>query len=123
MIEMFIALAELTHATTYGFGEKRCGNVDSPTTCSSGAITASGDSFDPQALTVAVPTPKWLQIRRTNISLKDYRGNCFKVVVNDKKHWRFIGKSGMDVTPAVQERLTGKKAHKYWKGKVSLCKK
>jgi hypothetical protein len=122
-MEYYITLALKFAATIYGFGEHYCGDYDQePQPCEHGAITASGEIFDPNALTAAVPAPRNYVMRRaTEIKLKKHNGKCITVRVNDKKNERFIGNSGLDLTPAVVKKITGSEAPRYWGGRVEQC--
>jgi hypothetical protein len=118
----FIIMAFTQVATVYGFGEFNCGEPGKAIPCINGAITASGAIFNPNELTVAIPAPKNVRIREQFIWVKNYRGFCTKLKINDKKHWKFIGKGGFDLTPAAVKAITGKSATKYWSGKLEMCK-
>lgn len=120
---VYIVTALVSNATVYGFGESNCGDPGKARPCSFGAITASGEVFDPNEISAAVPAPKNLRIHKTYIYVKNHRGFCIKLKINDKKHWRYIGNSGFDLTPAAVKAITGKPATKYWSGKVQLCKR
>jgi hypothetical protein len=118
----YVAIAFLQTATVYGFGESNCGDPGKARPCAYGALTATGDVFDPREISAAIPMPKHIRVREMFISVKNYRGFCIKIKVNDKKHWRFIGKSGFDLSPAAVKAITGQDAKKYWSGKIKPCK-
>jgi hypothetical protein len=122
MITVFyVAIAMSYTATTYGFGEKYCGDEGKPVRCDSKAITASGSPFNPEALTAAVPMPHKYRLRKADIWLySPHQKKCIKVKINDKKNPRYIGKGGIDITPALQKALFGTK-NRYWSGKLTPC--
>jgi hypothetical protein len=121
-MQLFITLALMKAATVYGYGEKNCGNPGKAVACRTGAITASGQMFDPTEISAAVPAPKNNRIRLTHIWVKAYNNACIKLKINDKKNWRYIGKSGLDLTPAAVMAITGKLPSKSWSGKLEMCK-
>lgn len=116
----FTLLALNFVSTTYGYGELMCGDIGKAQPCNSASITASGEQFDPQKLTAAVPMPSNRIMRPFNIYLMTYKGKCVKVRVNDKKHPRFIGSGGLDLSPATVKAITGK-YNSTWSGKVKTC--
>lgn len=110
MIE-YIQLAMGLPATLYGLGEYNCGDPGKAVACLEGATTASGDPFDPNELTVAIPLPTNRILRPITICLQhpETKRQVW-VKVNDKANQRWIGLRGFDVTPAVFTALTGKPA-------------
>jgi hypothetical protein len=122
MITLFyVAIAINYTATTYGFGEKMCGDVGKPVKCDSNAITASGTPFDPEALTAAVPMPNKYRLKKEHVWLySEFQDKCIKVKINDKKNPRYIGNSGLDITPALQEALFGTR-NWFWSGELEVC--
>lgn len=121
-MQLFITLALMNTATVYGFGEKNCGDPGKAVSCRAGAITASGQRFNPEEISAAIPAPKNQRIRITHIWVKAYNNACIKLKINDKKNWRYIGNSGLDLTPAAVLTITGKLPSKSWSGKLELCK-
>lgn len=121
-MELFIALAATQIATTYGYHERNCGDVGKPVACDDRAVTATGERFKPTEITAAVPAPKKNRIYTTIIYVKDYKGDCIPLKINDKKNPRYIGKSGLDLTPAAVWAITGKLPTPYWSGRIELCK-
>jgi len=121
-MNLFITLAILKSATIYGYGEKNCGDPEIPRACDKNAITASGERFDPTEISAAVPAPKNKRIRTTHIWVKAYNNSCIKLKINDKKNWRYIGRGGLDLTPAAVLAITGKLPRKSWSGTLELCK-
>ena len=119
---VYILIALTQSATVYGFGEGNCGDPGKAVPCDNRAITASGERFYPDEISAAVPAPRNRVIRVTHIWIKTPGGKCTKVKVNDKKHWRYIGNSGLDLSPAAVEAITGKPATKYWSGKLEMCR-
>lgn len=118
---MFIALAAVQVATVYGYGESMCGDIGQPRPCDTGAITASGERFNPSEITAAVPAPKAKRIFTKTIYIKNHEGDCIPVKINDKKNPRYIGKGGLDLTPAAVWAITGRLPNRYWSGKIELC--
>lgn len=107
----WIELALSLPATVYGKGELMCGDPGKVVPCDSNATTASGDPFDPQALTVAVPLPAKRIMRPMRLCLENPQtGKRVWVTVNDKANERWIGQRGFDMTPATYKALTGKQA-------------
>lgn len=117
----FIMLASGLVATTYGWKERFCGSPMIPVPCALGAVTASGEIFDPDLPSVAVPMPENLITRPTYVWLKIEGGSCKRLRINDKKHWRYIGTGGFDLTPAAVRKLTGSEPKRYWSAKVYVC--
>lgn len=118
----FVLLALKFNATVYGFEELYCGDYDSlPVACSVGAVTASGEQFNPEDISAAVPMPRNRVLRITEISLKAHDGSCITVRIIDKKNERYIGSSGLDLSPAAVEAITGKPASRFWSGRVEQC--
>lgn len=109
-------------ATTYGWGEMMCGDVGKARSCSEGAITASGQVFDPELPTAAIAAPFNLRMPKTGVEvyMKVEGGECTKILVNDKKNPRFIGKKPFDLTPGALRAL-GVNPTRHWSGKVLLC--
>lgn len=120
MILSYFALSANLIATVYGYGELRCGDVGNPVACDSTAITASGEKFNPNHLSAAIPMPKNLIMRPFDIYLKTFDGKCVKVRVNDKKNPRYIGNGGLDLSRATVKAITGKD-DQYWSGGIQLC--
>lgn len=116
----FIILAHGLRATTYGWGGWNCGDIGNPQPCVYGAITASGEVFDPDIPSAAVAAPSNLHIEGVWVWLRVDGGPCVKIRVNDKSNPRWIGHRGFDLSPAAVKLLTGQ-ATKYWSGKVYLC--
>lgn len=110
-------------STVYGLQEVKCGDSHDPKPCLHGAITASGEVFNPAALTAAIPMPKNQRMRPFDVYLRHPdNGPCIKIRVNDKMNERYIGKRIFDLTPGAVHAITGKKATKYWSSKgVQLC--
>ena len=121
-MDLFIALAATQMATVYGYGEHMCGDVGKPVPCDHRATTATGDRFKPMEITAAVPAPKRKLIFTTVIYVKNHKGGCTPVKVNDKKAPRFVGKGGLDLTPGAVWAITGKLPSRHWSGKIELCR-
>lgn len=123
MLAKFIEIAfSAAISTSYGYSEWNCGDVHAPRRCEHGAITASGEVFNPDLPTAAVFAPAKLRLKTPAIVLMQIDdGPCAYIRINDKGHERFIGKRGFDLTPASLELLTGTRNPK-WVGKISKCK-
>jgi hypothetical protein len=120
MVEYVMVALALT-ATTYGHGEEgKCGDVGSPVACEQGAITSSGEIFDPEEPTAAVPAPAKQRTRPMYVSVKAVNGDCVQIKVNDKANPRYIGRRGLDLTPGAL-RLLGIEPTKHWSGKLEMC--
>lgn len=120
LLELLITASGLM-STTYGFAEYKCGDIGFPVRCSYGAITASGEVFDPKEPQVAIAAPTPFRLKATNIWLKTEDGPCKKVRLVDKMNPRYIGVRGFDLSPAAVELLTGKPAHPRWSATVHVC--
>lgn len=121
-IEHYIETAIQQQATIYGTGEYRCGDYGAkPRPCNNTAVTASGERFNPHDLIAAVPLPRNRVLRPTTIRILTFKGKCLNLRVIDKKHERYIGKSGLDLTPAAVKAITGEEPTKYWGGKIVMC--
>lgn len=120
-----ILLAAQLPATTYGFGEIRCGDAHAPKACKSGAVTASGMIFHPDILIAAVPAPVSFKLRLgATISVETFDGKCIKIHLADKKNFRYIASAsagGFDFSPAAQRAITGKAPSRSWRGRIQLC--
>ena len=125
-MELLITTALSLTATTYGWGEKMCGDIGRPRACIDGAVTASGQPFKPSIPSAAVPAPTNRRIQPTILYLK-LKGvpnaPCVGIVLNDKANPRWIGQRGLDLSPAAVQALTGRMPTPYWKGEVEQCKK
>lgn len=119
-ITEYIATALLYTASTYGWLEVKCGDPGKAVPCDGNATTASGEAFNPNLVTAAVPMKSNRRLRPKTIFLKAKDGTCILVRINDKKNARFVGKGGLDLTPATVRAL-GYKAHSNWSGKVEQC--
>lgn len=123
-LKYYLTLASGLISTTYGYGERMCGDVGAAVACIAGAVTASGEEFRPQEVaSAAVAAPARLRIEATEVHLKIYPGPyaCRPVRVNDKMNPRWIGKRGFDLSPAAVELLTGQPATERWSGVVQVC--
>lgn len=120
MIDILIAIASGLVSTTYGWNEYNCGDIGSPRPCSVGAITASGEPFDPDIPTAAVFAPTALPMRAVVVSVRLGEGVCRWIRVNDKGNPRYIGERGFDITPATIKLLGGTPT-KFWSGEVNVC--
>lgn len=115
-----IMLALMTPATVYGFGEKNCGNPGKPKPCVYGAITASGEIFDPRRVTGAITVPAKMRFKPFTVLVRSYKNECIPLRINDKSNHRWIGKRGFDLTPAAVKAITGR-VHKKWSGRLEFC--
>lgn len=121
MLDFFIALALSLPATVYGLGERMCGQT-LPLPCVFGAVTSSGAVFNPETYQAAVPAPNYLKIYPRNLALRAFDGTCVNLQILDRKNPRYIGISGLDLTPALVFRLTGQIPTRHWGARVSLCR-
>jgi rare lipoprotein A (peptidoglycan hydrolase) len=118
----FIAQAFTTEvSSTYGYQEGNCGAYGKPRPCEYGAVTASGEIFDPELPTAAVFAPANLRMIPTDVWMRVDKGPCVKIRVNDKGNERFIGARAFDLTPKALELLTGNRSPS-WSGRVTKCK-
>lgn len=121
LLELLVIASGL-HSTVYGVGgEKNCGDIGNPVACAFGAVTASGDTFDPAVSSVAIAAPTRLRIRSTDVWLRVDNGPCHRIRLNDKMNARWVGKRGFDLSAAAVKLLTGKSATRHWSGKVYVC--
>ena len=126
-IATYLLIANGLLATTYGWGEKNCGDIGKAVSCSKGAVTASGDLFDPEVANAAMALPtnirmvKGLRLPLRIMHADGSYGTCHWMPVNDKMNPRYIGVRGWDLSPAAVNLLTGGKAHRKWSGKVQIC--
>ncbi len=118
----FLMLASLLDSTTYGYGEKMCGDVGKPVVCAKGAITASGEPFDVEVPQVALALPAKWRVRAQRIKLRVSGGKCQWVRLVDKMNARWVGLRGFDLNPAALSLLTGNRAIKHWTGRVEICR-
>lgn len=110
-------------STTYGYGERMCGDIGTPAECKRGALTASGIPLEPSAPMAAIFAPTKMRLKAQWIQLRVPDRECKWVLLADKGNPRFIGERGFDLTPAAVELLTGESAHPNWSGKVEVCDK
>lgn len=117
----YIALAVTYTTHTYGHGEVKCGDPESPVACEVGAVTASGVPFDPDMALVAVHIPPEVthkyRIRpgRWHVCLMHREGFPVWLPVLDKK-----GAKGLDATPAAV-RLLGYEPTPTWSAQLTPC--
>lgn len=119
-LDFFISLALSLPATVYGFGERLCGQV-LPLPCVLGALTSSGAVFNPSEYSAAVPAPNNIRIVPSTLFLRAWDGVCIKLHILDRKNPRYVGISGLDLTPSLVGRLTGKNPSRRWGGRVTAC--
>lgn len=118
-IDTYIQIALEHTATTYGYGEKGfCGDIHRPVACDNKAITASGERFNPNEPSIAVPAPKNLRVPKDKyVCLIDYKQDVIYIRVNDKKNPR---RKGLDLSPGALKLLTGSSSPT-WSGKLESC--
>lgn len=97
-----------------------CGDVGEPVPCSKGAVTASGEIFDPDMPTMAVFAPARYIMRPTVIPVRLNNNECKFIRVNDKGNPRYINKRGFDLTPS-SVKLLGGVSSEYWSKKIYIC--
>ena len=124
-LPIFVDIALKHPATTYGWGERMCGDVGNPKPCLRGAVTASGETFRPHRVpSAAVPAPTNKRLRASWIHLKLAGvpdAPCVRIRLNDKANPRWIGQRGFDLSPAAVRELTQGMPTPYWSGKVEQC--
>lgn len=123
-IYIYLALASGLPATVYGTnGEMFCGSNKKPMPCVEGAITASGDIFDPDIPSLALFAPSELRIPKDFwIGIRTRTSRCHKIKLNDKGAERFIGERGFDLSPSAVQLLTGRwPFNGSWKERIWLC--
>ncbi len=118
--ELLVVASGLT-ATTYGHGELMCGDVGKPRACKVGAITASGEPFDPSLPTAAIAAPFTYRLQARTVYLKVPGGQCRPIRLTDKMNPRYIGKRGFDLSPKAVQLLTNEEPSRTWSGKVEVC--
>jgi hypothetical protein len=109
-------------ATTYGHGEWNCGDVGNPKPCAHGAVTASGETFDPGKPSAAIAAPADFVLDGRYIFIRTAISKCVKVRLNDKMNERYIGERGFDLTPEAVRLLTNADPTPYWSDAVYLCR-
>ncbi len=117
---MYLLLASLFPSTTYGYGERMCGDPGHTRTCALGAVTASGEAFDPTVPQVALALPVVSRVRAKYVRLRAEGGVCQRVRLVDKMNARYVAVRGFDLNPAALKLLTGKRGPN-WSGRVELC--
>lgn len=120
---IYAAQAVALPASVYGLAEVQCGDVHAPRPCVYGAVTASGETFDPGKPTAAVFLPAQYRARPHWLHVRAGEGRpCVAIWVNDKGNPRYQGKRGLDLTPAAYKALTGNEA-KPWSSipKLERC--
>jgi hypothetical protein len=120
IIFTFFLQAMPLRATVYGFGELMCGDIGKPKPCSKGAITASGEMFDPDIASAAIPVPTDKRMIAFDVFIRGIDGECHRLRVNDKSNPRWIGKRGLDLSPRAVEIVTGSR-RPTWSGKLEFC--
>ena len=111
MLSKFIEIAfTVGLSSTYGWGELFCGDYNKPQPCSKGAVTASGQVFDPDLPTAAVAAPRNLRMRPVVVGMRVPGGRCVAILVNDKMSERWINKRGFDLSRGALRAL-GVKDH------------
>ena len=109
-------------STTYGHGESMCGDVGFARPCDNTAITASGVPFDPEVPMAAIAAPEDFVLNAQYIFIRTATSKCFKILLADKMHERWIGERGFDLTPAVVRLLTGLEPTPYWSDTIFTCR-
>jgi hypothetical protein len=120
-LAVWILLATKSISTTYGYGELMCGDPGKVRPCKKGAVTASGDIFDPDIPSMAIAIPANYKMPSVTIQVRDVSGKCHTVRLNDKMNEKWIGHRGFDISPAAVELITGKPATPTWSGVIELC--
>ena len=105
----------------FGIVKSNCGDIGTPEPCAKGAITASGEMFDPDTPSMAVAAPTNMRITAKDIWIRTDNTECIKIRVNDKMNPRYTGERGFDLSPAAVKLLTGQEPKPYWSDKVYVC--
>jgi hypothetical protein len=121
-INELLLIAHGLIATTYGYNELNCGDVGKARPCSAGAITASGEYFEPTKATAAIAAPADFVLDGRYIFIRTAISKCVKVRLNDKMNERYIGERGFDLTPEAVRLLTNADPTPYWSDQVYLCR-
>jgi hypothetical protein len=121
-LETYLQKADGKVATVYGFSEKLCGDVGKPRRCSKGAITASGQMFDPHEPTAAMALPFKFKLpaEGLRVGLMFEGGTCTSILINDKKHPRFINHKPLDLSIGAVKAMGGIPT-KIFSAEVFLC--
>lgn len=120
-LNYYIHLAFSVIASTYGWGEMRCGDVGRPRRCVSGAPTASGVPLDTTTPQMAIAVPAAIRVP-PRIVYVTAGGDCVAVWLVDKMNPRWIGERGFDLNPAALRALVGEQAATPdWMGRVAEC--
>lgn len=124
ILQTAILVANNLGATTYGYGEVRCGDEGYPEACTASAITASGLPLGTELPIVALSLPTNFRFRGTYWVLLSLDGGktCKAVLLADKKHMRFRDSKPWDFSPQALE-LFGIVPNKYWStSNVTVCR-
>lgn len=105
-------------ATTYGYGEKMCGEVIDPKPCVAGQLTASGIPFDPLIPTVAVHSTPNRRIRGTAFVCLRHLVSGAKVFLRVTDKHYMDGR--IDLSPAAVAAIGGNPTN-YWSSRVESC--
>lgn len=120
-IDLYIQTALNHTATVYGFSEISCGDVGKPVKCDGNATTASGERFNPDLPTAAVPASRNIRVPKDKyVCLIDYKQEVVYLRVNDKKNSRYVGRGGLDLSKGALKLLTGSTS-RHWSGKLESC--
>lgn len=121
-LETYIERADGKTATVYGFGEKMCGDVGKARRCSKGAVTASGQPFDPAMPTAAIAIPAKYKMppEGMKVGLMFEGGQCTEILINDKKHPRFMNSKPIDLSVGAVRAMGGNPTKRF-SDKVFLC--
>lgn len=122
LVMELLIIAQGLRATTYGYGEFFCGVRGRPRPCIKGEPTSSGEEFDPDIATAALPAPGYLHFKPFYVRVKNHTGRCVSIRVNDKANPKWIGVRGLDLSPRAVELITGN-AYRHWSGKLQFCHK
>lgn len=117
----FILAAHNSIATVYGYSESYCGVNGAAVKCEKGAVTSSGEIFDPEIATMALAVPNDILIRPTMVVIRIESGPCRAIRLNDRKNENAAHtESRWDLTPAAILVLGGKPTPT-WSGRIYLC--
>jgi hypothetical protein len=107
----------LVLATTYGWGEKMCGDIGFPVSCTSQQVMANGQPLDSLEPTVAVPMPQNYRHRPGKV--------CVRHLQTQREVWlrvtdKHLRPNVIDLTPAAVAKIGGK-VRSTWSAKITLC--
>lgn len=116
----YIIIASGLLSTTYGYGERFCGDIGKPVACDSRATTSSGIPLTNSLPIIAVAAPSRVTFKAHWVRMKADNKKCAWLLLADKMNPRYVGNRGFDLTPEALRRLSIK-PHKHWSGTLTPC--